>query len=190
MDNNLKIINYLGKKDKQSFTMHELSIMLKIPYASFYRTIQEMKDIIITKQIGKAKTIQLNKNTPSTVAYLTISSDEEKKEFLSKQPLIKKITNELNTTDPVILFGSYAKELQHDKSDIDLLIINKDGNKSISFSRYELLFKKKINPIYVTKKEFQSMLKDQQENIGKQVVKEHIILNNPQQFWEYVIHDI
>ena len=190
MDNKLTIINYLGKKHKQSFTMHELSMKLNIPYASFYRTIQEIKDLIIITSVGKAKTIQLNKSNPVITAYLTISSDEEKKEFLSKQPLIKKIAEELQTKEIVVLFGSYAKALQNEKSDIDIIIINNNGKKSLSFSKYELLFKKKINPVYVTKKEFQSMLQDQQENIGKQVVKDHIILNNPQSFWGCVIHEI
>ncbi len=190
MDNYLKIVNYLGKKYEKTFTMRELSIILKIPYASFYRTIQEMKDLIIINLIGKAKTVQLNKSNPVITAYLTISSDKEKTEFLLNHPLIKKIANELDTRDIVILFGSYAKALQTEKSDIDIVVINNDGKKSISFSKYELLFKKKINPIYLTKKEFQSMLREQQENIGKQIVKDHIILNNPQKFWECVMHEI
>jgi len=68
--------------------------------------------------------------------------------------------------------------------------INKEGNKSISFSKYELLFKKRINPIFVTKKEFELMLKDKEENIGKQVLKNHIILINPEEFWGCVLHAI
>jgi len=57
MENKLQIINYLGKNMGKRFTMHELSKLLNIPYASFYRTIQQMKDILIIKEIGKSKTI-------------------------------------------------------------------------------------------------------------------------------------
>ena len=78
MDNKLKIINFLGKNLGFSYTMHQLSKTLKIPYASFYRTIQEMNDILRTHQVGKATTVQLNRNNAVITSYLSISSYEEK----------------------------------------------------------------------------------------------------------------
>lgn len=190
MDNNYKIINFLGKKLGQPYTMHELSKLLKIPYATFYRTVQRMNDLLVIKVVGKSKTIRLNSENPIIKAHLIVSSDEERKEFIKNQPIIKKIESELNTKEIVVLFGSYAKKMQHEKSDIDLLIINKDGSKSISFSKYELLFKKNVNPIFVTKKEFELMLKDKEENVGKQALKSHVILNNPDDFWGCVLNAI
>jgi predicted nucleotidyltransferase len=190
MDNKLKIINYLGKNWEKNPTMHELGRLLSIPYASFYRTVQRMKDVLIIEKVGKAKMLKLNRKNPIVKAYLTIASDEERKVYLKKQPVVRKIAMELETNDVVILFGSYAKGKETEKSDIDILVINKEGRKSLSFSKYELLYKKKINPIFVTKKEFKNMLKDKEENVGKQVLKEHIILNNPEEFWECVFRAI
>lgn len=186
MDNKLKIINYLGKNINNSFTMHNLSKLTNIPYATFYRTIQDFNDLFSIKEIGKAKVISL-KITKLTKSYLIISSEEEKKEFLKKQPIINKITSEINTEEIILLFGSYAKGTQTTHSDIDLLIINKEGNKSISFSKYETLFNKKINPIFVTKTEFKQMLNEKDENVGKQALKNHIVLNNQEKFWELVL---
>ncbi|MBU0930142.1 MAG: nucleotidyltransferase domain-containing protein [Nanoarchaeota archaeon] len=188
MDNKLKIINYLGKNLNQSFSMHELSKLIKIPYATFYRTIQEMKDLIRMQNIGKSKIISLNTENPAVKSYLIISSDEEKKDFLKKHSIINKIASELQTKDTVILFGSYAKENEKESSDIDMLIISKDGKKTISFSKYEILFKKKINPIFITKSEFRQMLKEKEENVGKQALKKHIILQNPENFWGCVLN--
>ena len=190
MDNRQKTINFLGKNLNQSYTMHELSKLLRIPYATFYRMIKEIEDLLVIKNVGKSKTIQINSDNPIIKAHLIITSDEEKKDFLQDQPIIKKIESELDTKEIVILFGSYAKRTQHEKSDIDLLIVNKGGNKSISFSKYELLFKKEINPIFVTKKEFELMLKDKEENVGKQALRDHIILNNPEDFWGCVLNAI
>ena len=189
MDNKLKIINYLGKKLDQSFTMYELSKLVKIPYATFYRTIQEMEDLVIMQTIGRSKIISLNTENPAIKSYLIISSDEEKKEFLKKKPIINKIASELQTKDTIILFGSYAKGNERESSDIDILIINKDGKKTISFSKYEILFKKKINPIFITKPEFTQMLREKEENVGKQVLKKHIILYNPESFWGCVLNE-
>ncbi|MBS3137944.1 nucleotidyltransferase domain-containing protein [Candidatus Woesearchaeota archaeon] len=190
MDNLLKIINYLGKNHQQSFTQHQLSNLLNIPYATFYRTVQAIGHLLVTKVIGKSKTIQINFNNSVIKSYLAIASDEEGREYFKKQPIINKISTELNTKEIVLLFGSYAKKTATEKSDIDIIIINKYGKKSISFSKYELLFKKKINPIFVTEKEFITMLKDKEENIGKQALKNHIVLNSPEEFWRCVLHGI
>lgn len=188
MDNKLKIINCLGKNIGKRFTMNELSKMAKIPYATFHRTIQGMDDLVNSEIVGKSRTVSLNNDNQAIKAYLTISSDEEKKEFLKRHKVIKNIASELHTQDIVVLFGSYAKGNERDNSDIDLMIVNKDGRKSISFSKYELIFDKKINPIFITRKEFIGMLKEKEENVGKQALKGHIILNNPEWFWEYVMH--
>jgi predicted nucleotidyltransferase len=190
MDNALKILNYLGKHINTRFTMHELSKLVKIPYASFYRAVQQMDDIITIENVGKAKTLGLNTENPVLKSHLTISSDEERKGFLTKQPIIRKIAAELDTKDIIILFGSYAKGKETEKSDIDLLIVNNEGKKSLSFSKYELLFRKKINPIFITKKEFEAMLRDKEENVGKQALNDHVILNGQEEFWECVLDGI
>lgn len=190
MDNQHKIINYLGKHPGNKCTMHQLSKELKIPYASFYRTISSMKDLLIIEEVGKSKIISLDKQNKVVKSHLVISSDEERKDYLKKYPVIRKIYQELNTKDIIVLFGSYAKKTQTEKSDIDLLIINKEGKKNISFAKYELLFKIKISPIFVTKNEFKSMLKDKEENVGKQALYNHVILINPEGFWECVFNGI
>jgi predicted nucleotidyltransferase len=189
MDNNLKIVNYLGKHIGELINMHELSKAVKIPYATFYRTVQRMDGIVNLRTIGKSRIVSLNIENDIIKSYLTISSGEEKKEFLKKHHVINKIASELDTDDVVVLFGSYAKGVEREGSDIDLLVINNKGNKSISFSKYELLFRKKINPLFVTKSEFIQMLHDKEENVGKQALKHNIILNNPESFWEHVLHE-
>ncbi|MBI2131023.1 nucleotidyltransferase domain-containing protein [Candidatus Woesearchaeota archaeon] len=190
MDNTSKIISFLGKNIGNAFTMHELSNLLRIPYATFHRTISRMDNTISIAEVGKSKTIKLNPKHPIARARLAVASDEEKIDYLEKEPILRKIAIELSTRDIVVLFGSYAKGTHTPKSDIDLLIINKDGKKSLSFSKYELLFKKKINPIFVTKREFENMLKEKDENVGKQALKSHIVLNNPESFWGCVLNAV
>lgn len=188
MDNKLKIINYLGKNFGRPFTMRELSKATGMPYATFHRTVQKMKELLNIRTVGKSKTLALNAENQAIKSYLAVSSEEEKEEFLKKQPMLNKIASELNTKDIVVLFGSYAKGMQREASDIDLLIINKKGEKSASFSKYELLFNRKINPLFVTKAEFRKMLQEREENVGKQALKDHIILNNPEGFWECALN--
>jgi len=184
MDNKLRIINYLGKNAEKGFTMHELSKLTKIPYATFHRTMKTLSDLVLQTKAGKATIVQINKQNPLTKNYLIISSKEEKDEYLKKQSLLKKMAEELPSGDyTLVLFGSYAKGTQTTKSDIDLLVINKKGEREPDFSRYETLFKIRINPIYFTREEFAAMLKESDENVGKQALKNHIILYNPEKFW-------
>lgn len=190
MDNKLKIVNYLGKSMHKRFTMHELSKILKIPYASFYRTVKDMIELLVIEDVGKSKTISLNLENKVVKSYLSISSEEEKKEFLKKQHTIRMLEKDLETDDIVILFGSYAKKEESERSDIDIMILNKDGKKSVSFSKFEMLFKKDVNPMFFTKKEFQLMLKEKEENVGKQALKNNIILKNPEKFWEVVLNAV
>lgn len=184
MDNKLRIINFLGKNIGKSFTMHQLSKLSDIPYATFYRVVGKMQNLLIVNTVGKSKTVELNTQNLVTKNYLIISSQEERDEFLKKQPILKKINDELPEGNySVLLFGSYAKGKQTTKSDIDLVVINKTGEKSLSFSRYETLFKVTINPLYFTPKEVITMFKDKEENVMKQALKNHVILYNPEIFW-------
>ena len=98
MDNKLKIINYLGKNKGKKFTMHELSSLINIPYATFHRTISKMPELIIKEKAGKATLIEIN-DIPIIKPYLAISSEEEKKEYLKKSPLISKISSEIETKE-------------------------------------------------------------------------------------------
>src|SRR3989339_574731 len=73
MDNKLKIVSYLAKNQDRLFTMHELSKLVDIPYASFYRTIFKMKDILEIKNLGKSKIVQLYTANRIIQAYLSIA---------------------------------------------------------------------------------------------------------------------
>ena len=190
MDNSYVIINYLGKNLHKSFSMYGLSKKLKIPYATFYRTIKKIGDIISSERIGQTKAITLNKNSEVLEAYLVISSVEEEKKFLEEKPIFKLIKKEIQNKDVVLLFGSYAKRTERKESDIDIMVINKKGDRSISFASPELLMEKQINPMFFTEKEFKLMLKDKEENVGKQALKGHIVLNNAKRFWELVLDEI
>jgi predicted nucleotidyltransferase len=181
MDNKLKIINYLGKHSDESFTLHCLSSILKIPYATFHRTINQMNDLLLIRVVGKAKVISLG-NSQAIPSYLAVSSFEEKNEFLKANKLLSLLSKELATDNIILLFGSYADNKQSEKSDIDLLFIGE--KESMSFSSFELLHKKKVNSIFIRESEFKAMLRNPDENVGKQAKKNHIVLNNPSGFWE------
>lgn len=182
MDKKSKIILYLAKK-QDFFTIHELSKLTNIPYTSLHRTIKDMEDITSIKNKGKSKLIHLKWNE-ITKAYLIIASHKEKKESLKKHDKLKKINE--RAKDITLIFGSYAKGKERKGSDIDVMVINKKGEKNIRFSELEILYDVKINPIFISEKEFLKMLKEDDENVAKQALKDHILLCGFSEFWRLV----
>lgn len=186
MDNKLKILLYLAK-NRDSFTFHELSKLLSIPYATFYRTTKLMDDLINVQVKGKSKLISINW-TEIVLSYLAIASFEEKKEFMQKHQIIRRI--EQKAKEITLVFGSYAKGKQNKRSDIDVMIINEKGKKNNDFSDLELLYDVKINPIFFTKEEFVQMLTDKEENVCTQALNNHVLLSGFTEFWRLVVDGV
>lgn len=182
MNNKQKILLFLAKKG-ETFTLLELSKSTNIPYTSLHRTVANMENTTEIETKGKSKLIKIKWNE-ITKAHLTIASYEEKKEFTKKQHIIKRIEDK--SKDITLIFGSYAKGTQTKNSDIDVMIINKNGNKTTDFSDLEILFNVKINPMFFKEKEFIEMLKDKEENVGKQALKNHVLLSGFSDFWRII----
>ena len=180
MDNKYKVVLFLAKKN-DSYTLLELSKQVNIPYTTLLRLINDLRDVTTLTTKGKSKLIEIKWNDITT-SLLVVASFEEKKEFLKKHPLIKKISEQ--THEITLVFGSYAKGTETKNSDIDLMIINTKGDKNVNFHNLELLYDLKINPLFFTKMEFKQMLQDDEENVAKQALKDHILINGFKEFWE------
>lgn len=182
MDNIGKILHYLAKTGDM-FTLHELSKLTGIPYATFYRTVKKMGKLVNIISKGQSKLITLNWNE-LTRAHLVLASGEQEREALKKNPLLKQLDEKAKGI--VLIFGSYANNTQTNKSDVDVMVINENGKKTIKFRDLELLYDKEINPIFFSKEEFVAMLQDKEENVAKQALKNHILLSGFENFWKLV----
>ena len=187
MDNLLKLVYTLGKNMHHEITLRQLSIDAKVPYTTTHRTITQNKSLFLINQKGNIKLCSLNKSDPITKNYLILSERAQANKFKDKNPQFKVLMRKLPKEDyTLILFGSRADETHRKKSDIDLCIINKDGKKKVSFSQFELLFKLEINPLFFTKKEFKTMVREQEHNVAKEILKKHIILYGEEYFWNLI----
>lgn len=190
MDNLLKLIQTLGKNLNNQIPIRQLSKESKVPYTTAHRLIKNNKGIFIIDQKGNIKLISLNLKDNIIKNYLILAERKEAESFLNKNPKFKVLKTELPKEDySLILFGSRAEGKQREKSDIDLCVVNKDGKKNIKFSKFELLFKVEINPIYLKEKEFKQMLKEEEQNLAKEIIKKHIILYGEEYFWNLTWKD-
>ena len=187
MDNLLKLIQTLGKNINNEIPIRQLSKEAKVPYTTTYRLIKNNNNLFNIIKKGNIKLSSLNLKDNITKTYLILGERKVAESFLKKQPEFKVLKKELPKGDySLILFGSRAEEKHREKSDIDLCIINKDGKKNINFSKFELLFKVEINPIYLSNKEFKQMLKEEEQNLAREIIKKHIILYGEEYFWDLI----
>ena len=187
MDKLLKLVWTLGKNLNNELPIRQLANESKVPYATAYRTIEQNKQLFVIVRKGNIKLCSLNLEDPITKNYLILAERQQAESFLKKNPKLNIFKKELPKGNyTFILFGSRAEEQQRKKSDIDLCVINKDGSKNIKLSKYEILFKLEINPIYLSRKEFAIMLKEKEHNLAHEILKKHIILYGEEYFWNII----
>jgi len=152
----------------------------------------EKDKILIPKTIGKNKQHSLNFENIITKNYLNLSETVETTAFLEDVFLIKKITKEifnLNLTGTIIVFGSYTKKTFHEDSDIDLFYLGQLTDKEIqNIKNIGKTYGKTIHIKKSTLKNFELGLR-KKDPLVIEIVKNHIILQNPEQFvnalWRY-----
>ena len=196
----LKIVALFSKDFGKELTIHQIKNELKRSYHLIYDNATELiEQNILNKKIRGHSTIcSLNLKNEKTKALLILNSIDEKEQFLNKKAiksLFEKLVN--NTANKIellsiVLFGSYAKGVETESSDIDLLIISdkKDKNNLVQreIGALETMYDYKINQIVVTTKMFKDMITSKAElNVGKETLNNHIILYGAETFWKIVL---
>jgi DNA polymerase sigma len=145
----------------------------------------ERTKILQHEKIGRNKQYVLNKTNIITKYHLTITEELATTEYIEKNYLIKKLAEHLNTLDtsnPLILFGSYADNSATDESDIDLFCIGTLTKNQLShIKKFEATFGKKINIKTATTENFNTALRTG-DILIKEITRNHIILSNPDPF--------
>ncbi len=186
--NQIEILNLFRNNIFLSKTIRELSIILKKSYPKIYEAIKELEkqNILKLKKIGNSNICELTLSQES-ISFLCFLDQQE---FLSRKiPNITKILEFKEFLDDIILItGSYAKNKQTEKSDIDMIIIAKTDafKKQKLLENLTLTFKPVIHPIVITYKDFIYMLLSKEENLGKEAFKSHLILRNCERYYSLI----
>ena len=86
----------------------------------------------------------------------------------------------------VLIFGSYIKGTKTDKSDIDLCIISDDKIKSNKLIEKLSLLPFNIEIQNFTVEEFEAMLKIKENNVGKEIIKNNILLFGIENYYNLI----
>ena len=185
-DIELRILSLFTKGYNKEIYIREVGRILSISSRTALVTLDELekKGILESKTRGKIKIYSIKKTIISREHFLLVEQ-YKKILFLEKNQLIKEIVEKLDDIleGITLIFGSYAKGIQKEDSDLDIFIVGKHkegkirevGHKygiKINIKSYSLdLFEKEIN----------------EDILLKEVVENHIIIKDAEGFIRRVV---
>ena len=170
-----------------SLHVRAMANLLNVSHMTLLPHLNRLEDLKILQsaKIGKNKHYRLNQDNILTKYNLTTTEELVTIEYLEKNQFIRKLAEHLNTVDtpnPLILFGSYAKDYATEESDIDLFCIGELAeNQKNNIKNFETTYGKKINIKTATTENFNTGLRTG-DLLIKEIIKNHIILRNSDPF--------
>src|SRR3989344_4201833 len=187
-----QILIFLLSNPEKQLTIRGIAKRLGKSYTLVCNNISDLdKKKIITKQsVPPAQIIRLNEFAPADV--LIDIELKRRKKFLKKYLWVELMLEDiLNSTKNIffilLVFGSYAKETQTIKSDLDLLIIvqAKKNIKSIEETICTAHTKVKKGLNFVDIEDFKEMILNPNSlNIGNEARKYHVILYGVEEYYQ------
>ena len=197
----LQIFGLFENMPARALTIHNVSKLLKRTYPFVYKKVNALikENILNRKTVGRAHEVWPNLKNEQTVLYFALNSQSRKAAFLERS-LIRDALQELTSNirshgfvKSIVLFGSHAKNKETKKSDVDILVIMSAKSSDIDLfvlsaaNTVGMAFGCQINTIIVDDGMFREMLtKPEELNVGKEVLKAHVILYGFEHFWTIV----
>lgn len=201
-----KILKIFYNDLTSQFTINELSKKIKVSYSYVYGQVENLrqKGVMLIEQQSKRKYCRPNYSHPEVRTAFVAISNELSQEFLRKQDKITFVVNRLLSELPkktdfnllsIVLFGSLAKGADTKKSDMDLFVLvpskdTYDEPIEMECAALSREFGIEINPIISEPANLLSMLKDNEPNVGKEILKNKIVLFGAEKFWELIFEVI
>lgn len=190
MKNAEKIICFFLKHREQGWSIYAVSKKLNMNYRIVFEEIKklEREGILTLKKIGNTNLCTYNYR----YAPLSVFAEQWRRNGLLRNKSINVLSARLQRIENpfiiMIVFGSYAKNAQTKHSDIDICIIADHGEamkKALQIIRTTAL---PIHVLEFSPEEFLSMLKTTDNNVGKEILKNNIILKGIEAFYVLVNH--
>ncbi|MFH1478828.1 MAG: nucleotidyltransferase domain-containing protein [Candidatus Omnitrophota bacterium] len=201
-----KVLELFYSDLNAQFTINEIAKKVGISYSYVYKQIEGLKDknVLIIEQRSNRKYCRPNYKNPDVKSNFVKISTKIADDFLKKRDKIFFIIEKLLSVLPqktdfnllsIVLFGSLAKGTDSKKSDIDLFILVPSKKKYDEIVEMECValsrgFNAEINPIISEPASLLTMLREKEQNVGKEILKDKIILFGAEKFWELIFEVI
>lgn len=144
--------------------------------------------VIKEQKVGRSSLISINMENDIIYHYIALANNQRINNMVHRT--IRIVKTELEKITPfysIVIFGSYADQEQGKTSDLDIAVfIDSEAKRRNIEAALNSAAQKSILPIdvhIITKDEFIEMLRNDEENLGKQIAKKHLVVNNHQLFY-------
>lgn len=187
-ENTLQVLSLFTNDFSREYYIREVQKLLKISPRTAQLILEDLEDkgIIESKIKGKIKTYKI-KFSEFTKKYLVFVEQYKAISFLGKNLLIKEITEKITPyiRGIGIIFGSYAKGIEKKESDLDIFVAGNYDNEEIK--RISKNWGIKINIKCYPIKTFEKNI--DKDIFLKEILKNHIVFVNAEQFIQNVLTD-
>ena len=185
-DMDMRILSLFTKGYEKEYYIREVEKLLKVSSRTALVTLAKLEKngILESKIKGKIKFYSIKKSTISREFFL-LTEQYKKIQFLEKNHLVKEVLEKADEFlhAMVIIFGSYAKGIQKEDSDLDLFIVGTFDEKKIRNAghKYGLDINIKSYPMELFEKEMHD------DSLLKEIVENHIIMKDAEGFGRRVV---
>ena len=188
-----KHIEWIMTHPNEKVSISALSVGSGTAYAQTHNNVQDLvkQKIFAIESVPPSQIVTIH---PFISTNILLEFEIKRKEaFLKKYSWIELMLKDIlsYTNDYFFIltvFGSYAKNLETNKSDLDLLLIVPSKEKINSFETaiHKVYTKVKKDAIIVTTEEFVEMIKKNEFNVGNEAKKNHILLYGIEQWYALI----
>ena len=196
IENSIKIISFLEKDIFQDISMHQFSMQVNLDYKTIRKTVQILSQLnILKKEIkGKAYLISLNLSHYDIKTYLGFASYYNRLTYFLKVSQFAYLFEDVKKLglghSCLVLFGSYVLDRQTKSSDIDLLLITESKAAASRIKSLLLNYDLKTDLNILSFEQYQKALASRDFNLANQVLSKHIVLKNPELYWELTLQGL
>ncbi len=177
----LKILEELAKNKNNRIYGRAIAQKYNLNQKTISNILNNMEEqgILKFKKEGKNKYYFLNKSNLDIKGILQLVEISKKIDFIKKHLKFKELFEQLEkkTKGILIIFGSYAKDIEKKDSDLDILIIGEIKN----IKELEDSFGIDINAVKIKKDKF-----DENELFVKEVMENHVVLKGVEELVDLI----
>lgn len=187
-ENTLQALSLFTNGFDREYYVREVEKLMKVSPRTAQLILEDLEDkgVLESKTRGKIRTFKLN---PSelTKRYLVLVEEYKAIAFLQKRLLIKEVIEKIipHVRGIGMIFGSYAKGLEKDDSDLDVFIAGDYGDDEVKrvSDNLGIDVSVKCYPMGVFEK---GLAKD---ILLKEVLKDHVVFAGAERFIRAVFRD-
>ncbi|MBI3036706.1 nucleotidyltransferase domain-containing protein [Candidatus Woesearchaeota archaeon] len=149
------------------------------------------EEVLLEKKVGKSGLLTLNLNNDLTFLYIALCNNQRIGKIVKNTVTrLKGEIDKITQFYSIVIFGSFAVNVQEESSDLDAAIFidgeekRKQIEAAINSAKLKTLIE--IDAHVIPKAEMIEMLTNEEENLGKQIARKHLVVHNHQIFYDVV----